>query len=146
MEEKSKKDHRALLNQGEENELVSLPFFLLQDSQNNWAVGRGWSSADFRTWRGFSQGSIIVREPNALRKWVLIGTGLHEASASDILQRNQVHSYMRCSLLIFWVLRQLDKLRQKQTIFFIILVCLYVYITYVFCALAGSHASCPEGF
>lgn len=29
MEEKSKKDQQALLNQGEENELVSLPLFLL---------------------------------------------------------------------------------------------------------------------
>lgn len=29
MEENSKKDHRALLNQGEEDELVSLPFIFL---------------------------------------------------------------------------------------------------------------------
>lgn len=29
MEEESRKDHQALLNPGEENELVSLPFFLL---------------------------------------------------------------------------------------------------------------------
>lgn len=139
MEEKSKKDHRALLNQGEENELVSLSFLLLQSSQSTTGFGQGllrwcWLQGLERLQSGkaeISGHSFTVEEPAEAETVclldygglaTLICIGLRAAS-SDIFQSNQVHSHIEVPppLHHFHIIGQTQEKPEASKKFFILM-------------------------